>query len=77
MIRSDDCSFYIQKKLRRRLYNGSERKICKGTESNGASEKGKCQARYPVRKSVQTEFAHVGGKEGLQFQVDAVAYCGK
>ena len=32
--------------------------------------------KYPVRKSIQTEFAHVGGKEGLQFQVDAVAYCG-
>ena len=25
---------------------------------------------------IQTEFAHVGGKEGLQFQADAVAYCG-
>ncbi len=33
--------------------------------------------KYPVRKSIQTEFAHVGGKEGLQFQVDAVAYCKK
>jgi hypothetical protein len=32
--------------------------------------------KYPVRKSIQTEFAHVGGKEGLQFQADAVAYCG-
>ena len=32
--------------------------------------------KYPVRKSIQTEFAHVGGKEGLQFQVDAVAYLG-
>ena len=32
--------------------------------------------RYPVRKSIQTEFAHVGGESGLQFQVDAVAYCG-
>lgn len=30
--------------------------------------------KYPVRKSIQTEFAHVGGKEGLMFQVDAVAY---
>lgn len=29
--------------------------------------------KYPVRKSIQTEFA---GKE-LLFQVDAVAYCGK
>ena len=34
------------------------------------------KGKYPVRKSIQTEFAHVGGKEGLQFQVDAVAYCG-
>ena len=32
---------------------------------------------YPVRKSIQTEFAHVGGENGLQFQADAVAYCGK
>lgn len=29
--------------------------------------------KYPVRKSIQTEFAG----EGLLFQVDAVAYCGK
>lgn len=33
--------------------------------------------KYPVRKSIQTEFAHVGGQAGLQFQVDAVAYCGE
>lgn len=33
--------------------------------------------KYPVRKSIQTEFAHSGGKDGLLFQVDAVAYCGK
>ena len=32
---------------------------------------------YPVRKSIQTEFAHVGGEKGLQFQADAVAYCGE
>ena len=31
--------------------------------------------RYPVRKSIQTEFAHTGGENGLQFQVDAIAYC--
>ncbi len=37
---------------------------------------GNIGGKYPVRKSIQTEFAHVGGKEGLQFQVDAVAYCG-
>ena len=33
--------------------------------------------KYPVRKSIQTEFAHVGGADGLKFQADAVAYCGK
>ena len=33
--------------------------------------------RYPVRKSIQTEFAHKGGYDGLQFQVDGVAYCKK
>lgn len=32
---------------------------------------------YPARKSIQTEFAHVGGENGLLFQVDAVAYAGK
>ena len=30
--------------------------------------------KYPVRKSIQTEFAHVGGENGLQFQADAIAY---
>ena len=30
--------------------------------------------RYPVRKSIQTEFAHVGGQDGLQFQLDGIAY---
>lgn len=34
------------------------------------------QGKYPVRKSIQTEFAHVGGENGLLFQVDAIAYCG-
>lgn len=29
---------------------------------------------YPARKSIQTEFAHVGGTDGLQFQLDAIAY---
>jgi len=33
--------------------------------------------KYPVRKSIQTEFAHKGGSEGLQFQADAIAYCPK
>lgn len=30
--------------------------------------------KYPVRKSIQTEFSHSGGVNGLSFQVDAVAY---
>ena len=34
------------------------------------------KGKYPARKSIQTEFAHVGGENGLLFQVDAVAYCG-
>ena len=35
------------------------------------------KGNYPARKSIETNFAHVGGSEGLHFQVDAVAYCGK
>ena len=31
---------------------------------------------YPARKSIQTNFAHVGGENGLLFQADAVAYRG-
>ena len=34
------------------------------------------RGKYPARKTIQTEFAHVGGPDGLQFQVDAVAYGG-
>lgn len=30
--------------------------------------------KYPVRKSIQTEFAHKGGEGGLQFQLDGIAY---
>jgi len=33
--------------------------------------------RYPVRKSIQTEFAHSGGENGLLFQIDAIAYCNR
>jgi len=29
---------------------------------------------YPARKTVATDFAHVGGENGLQVQIDAVAY---
>lgn len=32
------------------------------------------KGKYPVRKSIQTEFAHSGGEVGLQFQLDGVAY---
>jgi len=35
------------------------------------------KGNYPARKSIETNFAHIGGSEGLHFQVDAVAYCGK
>jgi enamine deaminase RidA (YjgF/YER057c/UK114 family) len=27
--------------------------------------------KYPARKSIQTDFAHIGGQEGLHFQLDA------
>lgn len=30
--------------------------------------------KYPVRKSIQTNFADVGGEKGRQFQCDGVAY---
>lgn len=33
--------------------------------------------KYPARKSIQTNFAHAGGKDGLHFQADAIAYCGR
>ena len=33
--------------------------------------------KYPARKSIQTNFAHVGGSEGLLFQLDAIAFKGK
>ncbi|KPL61003.1 RidA family protein [Rossellomorea vietnamensis] len=32
--------------------------------------------KYPARKSLQTEFAHRGGEDGLQFQLDAIAFKG-
>ena len=33
--------------------------------------------KYPVRKSIQTNFAHNSGESGLQFQLDGIAYAGK
>lgn len=35
------------------------------------------KGKYPARKSVQTEFAHTGGPDGLLFQCDAIACCKK
>jgi len=32
---------------------------------------------YPARKTIQTEFAHQGGENGLKFQLDGIAYCGE
>lgn len=30
--------------------------------------------QYPVRKTIQTDFAHMGGPNGLHVQIDAIAY---
>lgn len=32
------------------------------------------KGKYPARKTISTEFAHVGGPDGLKVQIDAVAY---
>jgi enamine deaminase RidA (YjgF/YER057c/UK114 family) len=32
---------------------------------------------YPARKTISTDFAHVGGPDGLHVQIDAIAYRGK
>lgn len=29
---------------------------------------------YPARKTIQTNFAHIGGPNGLEVQIDAIAY---
>lgn len=29
---------------------------------------------YPARKTISTDFAHIGGPNGLEVQIDAVAY---
>ena len=39
--------------------------------------KERLNGKYPARKSLQTNFAHIGGPEGLLFQLDAIAYKGK
>lgn len=35
------------------------------------------KGNYPARKTISTEFAHVGGPAGLKVQIDAIAYKGK
>lgn len=30
--------------------------------------------KYPARKTIQTNFADVGGPEGLHVQIDGIAY---
>lgn len=32
---------------------------------------------YPARKTIGTDFAHVGGPDGLEVQIDCIAYKGK
>lgn len=29
---------------------------------------------YPARKTISTEFAHIGGSDGLHVQIDGIAY---
>lgn len=35
------------------------------------------RGKYPARKTIQTNFAHAGGPDGLQVQIDGIAYKGK
>jgi 2-iminobutanoate/2-iminopropanoate deaminase len=32
------------------------------------------KGNYPARKTIETEFAHRGGPDGLKVQIDAIAY---
>lgn len=32
------------------------------------------KGNYPARKTISTEFAHVGGPNGLKVQIDGIAY---
>lgn len=36
----------------------------------------KCRfhGKYPARKTISTEFAHIGGPDGLKVQIDGIAY---
>jgi len=38
--------------------------------------KERLKGKYPARKSIQTEFAHSGGQDGLLFQLDGIAFKG-
>lgn len=33
------------------------------------------KGEYPARKTIQTNFAHRGGIDGLKVQIDGIAYC--
>jgi 2-iminobutanoate/2-iminopropanoate deaminase len=35
------------------------------------------KGQYPARKTIQTDFAHAGGPDGLHVQIDGIAYRGK
>ncbi len=39
--------------------------------------KERVKGEYPARKTIQTNFAHAGGPEGLHVQIDGIAYRGK
>jgi|SRR5690554_965992 enamine deaminase RidA (YjgF/YER057c/UK114 family) len=34
------------------------------------------KGKYPARKTISTDFAHAGGPNGLEFQIDGIAYKG-
>lgn len=34
------------------------------------------KGKYPARKCISTEFAHVGGSNGLEVQIDGIAFKG-
>jgi 2-iminobutanoate/2-iminopropanoate deaminase len=35
---------------------------------------GRFKGQYPARKTIQTNFAHVDGPDGLQVKIDGIAY---
>ncbi|KUO76403.1 MAG: enamine deaminase RidA [Clostridia bacterium BRH_c25] len=35
------------------------------------------KGNYPARKTISTEFAHIGGPKGLKVQIDGIAYKSK